>query len=417
MLKRIAFDFRSLDRVLAETSVPEADRSLIQEIVYGTARHYYSLSNEVRGRLLAPLKPRDSIVFCLVLVGLYQLRHLRIPGYAVVNETVAAADHIGRPWARGLVNQLLRRAASEGAPSPPTDEEALDHPEWLIQLLRHDLPNDWRGVLEASLTRAPLSLRVNLARIGRDAYLERLAAIGAAAHAADLDEGLVLQDPVSAARLPGFSDGIVSVQDLSAMWPARLLNPQEEERVLDACAAPGGKSMHLLERNPRIKLTALEVDEARCTTLKSECKRCRVDPDIVVCGDATELTWWDGHPFDAILLDAPCSGTGTLRRHPDIKLLKRESDIAQYRELQNELLASLWNVVAPHGRLLYSTCSVLSAENDSVIGDFMAKTPRARARPFAIPQSIETKFGRQLLPQIGGGDGFYFALIENQARV
>jgi len=417
MLDRVVFDQRSLDRILAEAVLADEDRAFIHELLYGCVRYYYSLAGEVQGRLHTPLKPRDSIVFCLLLVGVYQLRHLRVPQYAAVNETVSAVEHVGRPWARGLVNRLLRRAASEGPLPPQTDQQALDHPEWLIRLLKRDLPDDWRAVLEASLTRAPLALRVNLTRIKRDAYLERLATIGATAQPTDIDEGLVLRDTIPAAQIPGFADGAVSVQDVSAMWPARLLQPTGPERVLDACAAPGGKSMHLLERDPRIALTALDVDDERCATLRSECARCGVDPAIVVCGDATRLDWWDRRPYDAILLDAPCSGTGTLRRHPDIKLLKRESDIAQYRQLQGELLKNLWKVLAAGGRLLYCTCSVLSAENDSVVDDFITYTPSARVRSLAIPDSIETRYGRQLLPKIGGGDGFYFALIEREHRI
>jgi len=411
MLARVAVDHRSLDRVFAEASVAESDRALAQEIVYGCTRHYYSLAAEVQSRLRTPLKTRDAIVACLLLVGVYQLRHMRVPHYAAVNETVAAAAQIGRPWARGLVNQLLRRAASEGAPPPHTEEEAFDHPDWLIRLLKRDLPNDWRAVLEASLTRAPLSLRINLSRVARDAYSRRLTAIGATAQTTDVDECLVLQDPMPAARIPGFIDGEVSVQDSSAMWPARLLQAAGAERVLDACAAPGGKAMHLIERDPRIELTALDVDEARCATLESECARCGVDPTIVVRGDATRLDWWDGRPYDAILLDAPCSGTGTLRRHPDIKLLKHESDIAQYRRLQGEMLANLWNVLAPRGRLLYCTCSVLSGENDFVVDDFVSQTPSACVQRLAVPGSVETRHGRQLLPKVGAGDGFYFSLI------
>jgi 16S rRNA (cytosine967-C5)-methyltransferase len=416
MLERVAFRHRSLDRVLAETSVAESDRSLAHEIVYGTTRHYYSLAGEVHRRLNAPLKPRDSIVLCLLVVGMYQLRYMSVPNYAAVNETVAAAAQIGRPWARGLVNKLLRRATTEGPLQPQTAEQALDHPSWLIRLLEHDLPGNWRAVLEASLTRAPLTLRINLARVERHAYLEQLATIGATALTTQFAECIVLQDPMPTARIPGFAEGLVSVQDISAMWPARLLQPRGGERVLDACAAPGGKSMHLLERAPQVALTALDVDTARCATLASECARCGVDPGIVVCGDATRIDWWDGRPYDAILLDAPCSGTGTLRRHPDIKLLKRESDIRQYARTQGDLLANLWQVLATDGRLLYCTCSVLSAENDAVVSGFVSRTPNARVQPLDIPGAIETPLGRQLLPSAGGGDGFYFALITKQRR-
>jgi 16S rRNA (cytosine967-C5)-methyltransferase len=412
LLRQVAFDHRSLDRVLSDAAIAEPDRALVHEIVYGSVRHFYSLSHEVQSRLHQPLKPRDAIVFCLLIVGVYQLRHSRVPDYAVVNETVTAADQVGRSWARGLVNQLLRRAASEGAATPRNEEQAFDHPAWLISQMKGDYPAAWTAILETSLGRAPLSLRVNLAAISRETYLQRLASIGVTARLANVDEGLVLADPLPAAQIPGYTDGLASVQDLHAMWPARLLDATARQRVLDACAAPGGKSMHLLERRPDIDLTSLDIDEARCDTLRAEYRRCCADrPPSVVCGDATRLDWWDRRPFDAILLDAPCSGTGTLRRHPDIKLLKRESDIAQYQRLQIDLLTNLWRTLASGGRLLYCTCSVLSAENDGVVGEFLRRHERAFVQPLAILGAIETKYGRQLLPEPGGGDGFYFALL------
>jgi 16S rRNA (cytosine967-C5)-methyltransferase len=411
LLHQVVFGQRSLDRVLSAGAIVETDRALVHEIVYGSVRHYYSLSHDVRSRLRHPLKARDGILLCLLIVGAYQLRHLRIPAYAVVNETVAAAEQIGRGWARGLVNQLLRRTASETVAIPTDEEQAFDHPAWLISLLKTDYPNEWESILSTSLTRAAMSLRVNPASVDRNTYVLQLASIGVRARPSSNEEGIVLDDPYPAAQLPGYANGAVSVQDLNAMWPARLVDPAPRERILDACAAPGGKSMHLLERCRECSITSLDVDATRCDTLRAEYRRHGIDPVSVVHGDATELDWWDGRPYDAILLDAPCSGTGTMRRHPDIKLLKRESDIAQYRRLQAGLLTNLWKTLAPGGRLLYCTCSVLSAENDAVIQEFVARDERAFVQPLAIAQSIETEYGRQLLPEVGGGDGFYFALL------
>ena len=411
MLRHVVVNHRSIDRVLGETTIADADRALVQEFVYGSVRHYFSLSAEIERRLLTPLKPRDAILQCLLLIGLYQLRHLRIPPYAAVSETVNATVQIGRPWARSLVNQVLRQAASDGAPRTVVDDDRLDHPDWLVERVKIDYPSAWRDILDASMTRAPMSLRVNLAATSRDRYVEELAAVGVVAQRADIDEGVVLLEPIAAARLPGFAEGRVSVQDLSAMWPVRLLDAASDERVLDACAAPGGKSVHLIERAPGIALTSLDVDAARCEMLRAEFRRCRKDPTIVVRGDATELDWWDGQPYNAILLDAPCSGTGTLRRHPDIKVLKRAADIPQYRRLQTELLSNLWHVLAPGGRLLYCTCSILSEENDVVVADFVDRTRDASVRALSVPNARETTCGRQLLPKIGAGDGFYFALL------
>jgi 16S rRNA (cytosine967-C5)-methyltransferase len=219
---------------------------------------------------------------------------------------------------------------------------------------------------------------------------------------------------MAAAQLPGFTEGLVAVQDEGAQWAAVLLAPQAGERVLDACAAPGGKALHLLDRCDAIELLALDRDPMRCEQMRSEFRRAGADPHIVIEGDASALAWWDGRPFQRILLDAPCSGTGTLRRHPDIKLLKHASDLPAYRAIQSRLLAGLWRVLQTGGRLLYCTCSVLTAENDCVIDDFITATPNAALIPIDAEWGIRTRHGRQLLPQVGGPDGFYYTLIEKR---
>ncbi len=282
-------------------------------------------------------------MLCLLIIGAYQLRHTRIPSYAAVNETVSATQQIGRPWARGLVNQILRRIVAEPAPAATSEEAAFDHPQWLIDLLRADYPERWDEILRANQTRAPLSLRVNLTRTTRAAVLASLAANGVSAHSGDTAEGVVLSVPIPTAGIAEIKSGLASVQDSGAMHAAQVLAPAAGERVFDACAAPGGKALHLLERAPGIRLTALDIDAERCDLIRAECVRLGVEPTVVE-GDATHLEWWDRQPFAAVLLDVPCSGTGTLRRHPDIKLLKRESDIDQYQRIQLDLLHNLWAV-------------------------------------------------------------------------
>lgn len=414
LLNRVAFEGHSLDRVLSDASPLERDRSLVHELTIGSVRHFYSLSDEINSRLLTPLKPRDTIVFCLLLVGAYQLRHMRIPTYASVNETVNATRQIGRPWSRGLVNQILRRVASEGPIHATSEEAAFDHPAWLIEQIREGYPGKWREILAISLTRAPLSLRVNAAKTDASSYLESLLALGVSAHSGRPDGCLVLDSPTQASSLPGFEQGLVSVQDSGAMWAARLLSPAKGEHVLDACAAPGGKAMHLLERVPGLNLVALDLDPERCAQIRSECARLGFDPAIVIQGDATNLHWWDGQQFDAVLLDAPCSGTGTLRRHPDIKLLKRESDLSQYQSLQVHLLENLWRALKAGGRLLYCTCSILSSENDDVIERFIALRDDAETEPIPEDWGVAMRFGRQLLPEPNGPDGFYYSLIKRR---
>jgi 16S rRNA (cytosine967-C5)-methyltransferase len=359
---------------------------------------------------MTPLKPRDSILFCLLVVGAYQLRHTRIPGYAAVNETVHATRQIGRPWARGLVNQILRRIVAEPATAATSDEAVFDHPQWLIDLIRADYPEQCVAILRANQTRAPLTLRVNLARTTRAAVLDSLAANGVSAHSGEADECVVLAVPVPTAAIRELESGFATVQDAGAMHAAHLLAPVVGERVLDACAAPGGKAMHLLERAPGIRLTALDIDAERCDLIRAECARLVVDP-TVLHGDATQLDWWDRQPYAAVLLDVPCSGTGTLRRHPDIKLLKRESDIDQYQKIQLDLLHNLWTVIEAGGRMLYCTCSILSKENDRVIDRFLTWTTDARVKPIDTDWGIATRHGRQILPSPDSADGFYFSLL------
>jgi 16S rRNA (cytosine967-C5)-methyltransferase len=414
LLHGVAFEGHSLDRTLSEASPVERDRTLVHELTIGAVRHFYSLSEEISSRLLTPLKPRDSILFCLLLVGAYQLRHMRIPTYASVNETVNATRQIGRPWARGLVNQILRRVASEGLIQATSEEAEFDHPAWIIERVRECYPNMWRAILATSLTRAPLSLRVNTARTDVTHQLNSLLSAGVSAHCALPEECIVLESPTPAGSLPGFDQGLVSVQDSGAMRAAHILAPTKGERVLDACAAPGGKAMHMLERVPGLDLTALDLDADRCAQIRSECARLEFDPGLVIQGDATKQDWWDGEQFDALLLDAPCSGTGTLRRHPDIKLLKRESDLVQYQNIQVHLLDNLWSVLKAGGRLLYCTCSILSVENDDVIERFLASRDDADIETISGNWGLAKRFGRQLLPEPGGADGFYYAMIKKR---
>jgi 16S rRNA (cytosine967-C5)-methyltransferase len=244
--------------------------------------------------------------------------------------------------------------------------------------------------------------------------LNSLLSAGVSAHSGRPEECITLESPTPVGSLSGFDLGLVSVQDSGAMWAAHILSPAKDERVLDACAAPGGKAMHMLERMPGLDLTALDLDFDRCAQIRSECVRLGFDPGLVIQGDATKRDWWDGENFDAVLLDAPCSGTGTLRRHPDIKLLKRESDLVQYQNIQVRLLDNLWNVLKAGGRLLYCTCSILSVENDDVIERFLAGRDDADIEPISGDWGLAKRFGHQLLPEPGGPDGFYYSMIKKR---
>ena len=397
-----------LDEILGAGTPP-----LLRELAYGTCRHYFSLRAAADARLAHPLRDRDQDVYALLLVGLYQLRHLRLPDHAAVSETVAAARVLGKPWAKGLVNGILRRAAKAPAAlaSEASEEERWDHPAWLIEALRKSWPDACPELFAANNSRAPLAIRVNRAQNGVLAYRALLDAAGLVHRPGLAPASLVLETPVPANRLPGHDAGWVAVQDDGAQLAATLLQCAPGARVLDACAAPGGKSFALLEEDPTLALTALDASEDRLGRLRAEARRLGHEPARIVAGDATNTAWWDGNPFDAILLDAPCSGTGTLRRHPDIKVSRTPAHVRNAARLQRAMLDGLWGVLSSGGALLYCTCSVLPEENDAVIEGFLAATPDASPVPVEAPRGRATRRGCVVLPSPGGPDGFYYARL------
>ena len=421
----VAADGRSLDAALAgqEGRVAEPDRALLRMLSYGCLREHWQLREWLAMLLDRPLRRRDRIVESLLVVGLYQLAYTRIPSHAAVSATVEAARQLKRPKLAGLANAILRRfTRDELASRPPdSDESRYNHPAWLLERLRQDWPQDWPGIVEANDTRAPMWLRPNARRVSSAAYLDELAAAGIEA-AAGPAGAIRLDVPVSVSQLPGFADGRVSVQDAAAqIAPGWLLAPgrgPEPRRILDACAAPGNKTAHLLEiGGERADVTAVDVDPERLDTLRSNLDRLRLSATVLEADASNPGAWWNGEPFDAILLDAPCSATGVIRRHPDIKLLRRASDIDRLRGLQAELLRALWPLLAPGGRLLYVTCSVLAAENDRVVAGFLDATGDARENDVLPNNNIRDVMrrkgpGYQVLPGTAGLDGFYFACLD-----
>ena len=401
---------RPLDELLGPGTPP-----LVRELAFGTCRHFFSLRSDADARLSEPLRERHQDVYALLLVGLYQLRHLRIPDHAAVSETVAAARVLGKPWARALVNGVLRSATRSPAP-PAADEERWEHPAWLIEALRAAWPDDHAALLDANNTRAPMAIRVNRAKNDVMAYRALLDAGGFAHRPGLAPASLVLETPTTATRLPGYDRGWAAIQDDAAQLAATLLSRGKGARVLDACAAPGGKTFAMLESNPTVSLTALDASDARLGRLRAEAKRLGHEPAQILTGDATGTAWWDGTPFDAILLDAPCSGTGTLRRHPDIKVSRTPADVRAASRLQRALLDGLWRVLSQGGSLLYCTCSVLPEENDAVIEGFLAATPDASPVSPDAPWGRPTAHGRILLPSPGGPDGFYYARLVKTPR-
>ena len=407
---------RSLDAAFAEFD-PESD-SFVRMLAYGSLRAHFRLQ-ELRNHLLdRPIRSRDSIVAALVDVGLFQLSDTRVPDHAAISETVEAARVLGRPRLAGMVNAVLRRAQRE-AYSPIGLEARFNHPAWMIETLKADWPDDWQRILAANDDRAPMWLRVNTQKLTLDDYAEALAAAGLDYHRhAALPEALCLSEPVPVAELPGFADGLVSVQDGGAQLAAPWCLGAGGGRILDACAAPGGKSAHLRElASADDTLTCIDVDARRVETIRENFARLGLDATISVADASNTADWWKGQPFDAVLLDAPCSASGVIRRHPDIKLLRRKSDIATLATTQSRLLSALWKTLRPGGRLLYVTCSVFKAENEGTVGAFLSATPDASENDVLQNNNIRDVMrrqahGYQLLPGTDDMDGFYFACLE-----
>jgi 16S rRNA (cytosine967-C5)-methyltransferase len=403
-------------------------RPATQSIAFGTVRWHFELDACLALLLDRPGSPLDPEIRALLLTGLYQLLHGATPAHAAVSETVEAARALGRPRAAGLVNAVLRRFLRERdavlQAAHAKREARHAHPAWMLDAFARDWPDRWESIAAAGNAEPPMWLRVNARRAARDAYRARLADAGLAAEAcAFAPEALRLGEPADVNALPGFADGDVSVQDAAAQLAPRFLDAKPGMRVLDACAAPGGKACHLLELEPALAgLVALDVDPARAARIESNLARLGLAARVVVGDAASPVAWWDGTPFERVLLDVPCSGTGVIRRHPDIKLLRRAGDVPRFAAQQAALLAACWRLLAPAGRLVYSSCSVLAAENAAVVGAFLDAEPRAvdvtdSARlslPGALPWQVAGP-GCALASGAADADGFYYACLEKRA--
>jgi 16S rRNA (cytosine967-C5)-methyltransferase len=409
----------ALDEPLANglESIKPRDHALFQQLCYGTLRHYYRLSGILEQALARPIKARDGDIRALLLLGLHQLYDLRIPDHAAIATTVDASRALGKPWASGLVNAVLRRCSRERdqLESRLSRGALLDHPDWLINALQQAWPSHWQGIISAGNEHPPMFLRVNQRRTGRDAYLATLTDAGIAAQALEgTESGILLTTPRKVEEIPGFAEGLASVQDKAAQHAAPLLRLAEGQRVLDACGAPGGKTCHILELCPDIDLVSLDVDPLRLERVSENLSRLGLSATL--CADDARSP--DGElaarRFDRILVDAPCSGTGVIRRHPDIKLLRREDDIRRFGELQQQILAGLWPLLRPGGELLYVTCSVLPAENSELVERFLKHTPDAEPLPLETSWGLAAGTGRQILPEVGGPDGLFFARLRKR---
>ena len=332
-----------------------------------------------------------------------------MPAHALVAATVDAARALGRPHQAGLVNAILRRAQREGLPL--VDDDAI-WPRWLAQRIRQDWPSNADAIFAASVQPPPMWLRVNPRDGSRDDYLHRLDAAGIDASASpEASDAIRLATPLPVHELPGFDAGSVSVQDAAAQRVADALAPARGSRVLDACAAPGGKTAHLLERDPALRMLALDIDPRRVRRMQGTFERLGLQVDARAGDAAQPASWWDGTAFDAILIDAPCSATGIVRRQPDVLLHRREADIASLNAIQSSLLDGLWPLLAPGGTLVYATCSILMAENAMQVEAFLARTADAALEPLDAGFGHDTGFGSQRLPGEAGMDGFFHARL------
>jgi 16S rRNA (cytosine967-C5)-methyltransferase len=414
----------TLDAALqsALSAAPAALRAPVRSLCFGAVRGYYR-HEAVLGRLLSqPVRSLDFLVRALLSIALFELEDARTPQYAVVDAAVQTAKATDAARAGGLINAVLRRYLRERksldadiARSPATRHAA---PQWLAERLRTDWPVRWTQLLAAGDTQAPMWLRVNSGRSTTQAYLERLREAGIAARAEPrVAHAVVLESPRDVDQLPGFAEGVVSVQDLGAQCVAFPLQLDAGQRVLDACAAPGGKTALMAERQPHLaKLTAVDIDPNRLQRVRENLERGDLRAEIVLGDAARPELWWDGVPFDRILLDVPCSALGVIRRHPDIRLRRSPGEIAKMPILQARLLAAAWRLLAGGGRLVYATCTLTHSENREIVGAFLEQAADARVVSVddwtGWPGFGEAdEFGRQILPGEAGADGFYYAAL------
>lgn len=397
------------------------DAAFIKTLCFGTIRFYHELHAILSTLLDKPLKPKDNDIECLLLIGLYQLLHLDTPHYAAINESVSATKILKKRWATGLTNKILRLSLSidkEKLLASKIDAQYA-HPLWMIKKIKADWPNHWQSILNANNIQAPLFLRVNQTKIPTNDYIALLEKAGIEHKLPPkLPFAVEITSPIPTEKLPGFKEGFFSVQDLTGQKVTEYLNLGTKQSVLDACCAPGSKTTHMLETRPDIRLiTAVDISAKRLQKLTDNLKRLQLPTKKVkiIAGDMDNIdTWWDKTHYDRILVDAPCSATGVIRRHPDIKLLRKLSDIAVLARQQRAILDNAWQMLSTGGVLVYTTCSVFSDENEQIIELFLQNNKDAVIQSLDESWGINLSFGQQVLPGDQARDGFYYAAIKKQ---
>ncbi len=380
----------------------------VTHICFEAMRHYFSLSERLQSVVNRPANRLDLEVWCVLLAAASQIEHSRTPNHAVVSTAVDAVRKVGKSSASGLINAALRRYN----PDKPLDslEAVSELPGWLMDCIEKNYAQQSTSLIEALNDRAPLTLRVNSSRISTLEYCDLLKDAEISFRLSHVSNAITLDQPRPMASIPGYSNGYFVVQDLSSQLAAPLLKPQSGDRILDACAAPGIKTAQIHDLFHECSVDSVDV--------KDECSTWNNAPDSpfnwgfeIRKGDLRATSWWDGFPYQRILLDVPCSGTGTIRRHPDIKATRTPDQVSKQAALQLRLLRATWKTLESDGRLVYCTCSILPEENDEVIGGFLEQCPDARVEPVELTDGFPTSCGRQILPAVDGGDGFYFSCL------
>ncbi|WP_151704858.1 16S rRNA (cytosine(967)-C(5))-methyltransferase RsmB [Nitrincola alkalilacustris] len=402
----------------AASRLSARDKGLLMQLCYGVTRDFFRLQTIANTLLKRPMQDKDQDLLAVILLGIYQLRDTRIPAHAAIGETVAVADDLSKPWAKGLINAVLRRYQREREEidaSLSDDEQYLwNHPDWMLAKLRNNWPDHWQSILSGNDVKGPLCLRVNKRSLTRDELINEFRIFDIDATPGLISsQAIYLQQAQDVQELPGFDEGWFSVQDEAAQLAAELLELEPGQHLLDACAAPGGKLCHLIEQaEDPASITAIEISESRAERIHDNLHRLGFeDACNLLVADASDTDWWNGQLYDRILIDAPCSGTGVIRRHPDIKLLRRNEDLKLLADLQLRILNNLWPMLKPGGRLVYATCSVFTQENERVMERFLNMTTDALHQPIEASWGMERPYGRQLFPQPDGHDGFYYACL------
>jgi 16S rRNA (cytosine967-C5)-methyltransferase len=428
VISNILLQQGSLSTQLArhQTEVAGEHIPLLKELSFGVCRQYPKLNSIALHLLAHPFEEKDTDLYATLLLGLYQLTYMNTPDHAAVNESVEACRLLNKDWATKLMNAVLRRYQREAneiiesLESMPSVE--FNQPKWLVKRFNKHWPEQLEEIIEASNTHPPMCIRVNQGRVSRETYKDQLLKKGIKSEEGLFsDSALYLKSAVRIGELPNFDNGFVSVQDEAAQLSAHILAPKDDEKILDACAAPGGKTGHLLEKADCIQLTAIELEPWRMEKIESNLERLGYSASLI-CADAGDLgAWWDGEHFDKILLDVPCSATGVIRRNPDIKINRKPADIDELVVIQRGILNKVWTTLKPNGFMLYATCSLMPEENEQQIQYFLANQDDALevsldslAPDFALEWGIAVSHGRQLFPTLEGHDGFYYCLLQKK---